>query len=80
VAIDQRDLLRFVDELIRQNFYQLVGLRYQAGPPGGQEGDYYYGDGPVVIATLDFEGYMARKVYLDLMPDSVREDLGIKGK
>lgn len=74
---DQRDLLRVADAITRANFYQLVSLNYDAGPVGGQDGPYLYGDAPVVRATYDFEGFMARKAYEELMPEDVRKDLGI---
>jgi hypothetical protein len=61
------------------NFYQLVGLEYTTLVAGSQDGDYVYGSAPVVRATLDFEGYMARKVYKALMPADVLKDLGIEG-
>ena len=39
---------------------------------------YFYGTDPVVRATVEFEGYMAREVYEPLMPAAVRELLGIE--
>ena len=78
VAVDQRDLLRLVDNVTRENFYQLVGFRYYAGPEGGQDGNYLYGPDPVVIATLDFEGYLARRAYGNMMPVEVAKELGIE--
>lgn len=77
LIVDQRDLLRVADAITRANFYQLVSLNYDAGPVGGQDGPYLYGDAPVVRATYDFEGFMARKAYEELMPEDVRKDLGI---
>jgi hypothetical protein len=78
VIVDRRDLLRLVDELTRVNFYQLVGASYVLPDPTDETNGYYYGEDPVVQATLDFEGYMARKVYLAMMPAEVLDDLGIK--
>lgn len=83
--VDQRELLRLVDFVTRENFYQLVDLDYQMPVLPGQqqqaigEADYHYGSGPVVLAALEFEGAMARKVYKDLMPDEVKRELGIEG-
>jgi hypothetical protein len=79
VIADQRELLKLVDAFTRVNFYQLVGLEYTTLVAGSQDGDYVYGSAPVVRATLDFEGYMARKVYKALMPADVLKDLGIEG-
>jgi hypothetical protein len=76
VSVDERDLLRLIDSITRTNFYQLVGLEYTAADPAESEG-YFYGDAPVVRAQLDFEGYMARKIYKALMPEAVLQALGI---
>lgn len=77
VVVDQRELLGFVDQMCRENFYQLISVHYDAGPPTGQEEQYYYGPAPVVVATLHFEGFLARKVYGPMMPAAVRQELGI---
>jgi hypothetical protein len=77
LIVDQRDLLRAADALTRVNFNQLVNLSYDAGPAGGQDGPYLYGEAPLVRATYEFEGFMARKAYEELMPEDVRKDLGI---
>jgi len=66
--VDQREILRLVDRITRENFYQLTGIGYELLPPGAQEGPYFYGDAPVVIVHLQFEGYLARSVYKPLMP------------
>ncbi|MCK4340912.1 MAG: hypothetical protein KAY37_04225, partial [Phycisphaerae bacterium] len=77
VIVDQRDLLKLVDRVIRENFYQLVGLQYTAVSRVKDDGLYFYGEAPTVKATLNFEGYMSRKVYEAMMPPKVREALGI---
>jgi len=66
--VDQREILRLVDRITRENFYQLTGIGYELLPPGAQEGTYFYGDAPVVVVHLQFEGYLARSVYKPLMP------------
>jgi hypothetical protein len=77
--VDQRELLRLPDRITRTNFYQLVDLDYSATLPltGADAQGFHYGDGPVVVATYEFEGFFARKVYLDLMPEQVQAALGI---
>jgi hypothetical protein len=80
-VVDQRELPKLIDFLTRQNFYTLIGLSFSAvtaADPDLSEG-YLYGAAPVVRATLDFEGYLARSVYEGWFPDEVREALGIKG-
>jgi hypothetical protein len=78
VVVDKRDLLKLVDRITRKNFNQLVGISYVAGPEDGRDDTYFYGRAPVVVATLHFEGYMARKVYKGMMPKAVLQELGIQ--
>jgi hypothetical protein len=74
--VDERDLLKLIDSVTRTNFYQLIGLEYATVESTDREG-YFYGDAPVVRAVLDFEGYMARKIYKAMMPEEVQLALGI---
>ncbi len=74
--VDERDLLKLIDSVTRTNFYQVVGLEYATVESTDREG-YFYGDAPVVRAVLDFEGYMARKIYKAMMPEEVQLALGI---
>ncbi len=79
--VDQRNLLKLPDRLTRVNFYQLVDIDYTTQlPSGAEEAAFHYGDGPVVVVTYEFEGFLARKVYLDLMPEAVQTALGIRPK
>jgi hypothetical protein len=71
--VDQRDLLRFIDAICRTNFYHCTHVEYVVAPA---EPGYLYGTAPVIRATLDFEGYFARKAYVDLMPPEVLAQLG----
>lgn len=76
VVVDQRDMLKLVDYVTRENFYQLIDAHYEKLSSPDMEG-YFYGHEPVVLATLDFEGFMARKVFKGMMPEAVLIDLGI---
>ncbi len=78
VVVDKRELLRLIDAVTRTNFYQLVGAEYSAVENVDPAG-YYYGPAPVVRAVLDFEGYLARKIFKPLMPPEVLAELGIEG-
>jgi hypothetical protein len=78
-VIDQRDVLRLGDRITRENFYQLTSIQYDALPPGSGEGVYFYGGAPVVLVTMNFEGYMARKAYKEMMPPEVLRELGAPG-
>jgi hypothetical protein len=79
VVIDQRDLPKLIDRISRVNFYQCLNARYEMVDHESEIAQgYFYGTDPVVRATFEFEGYMAREVYQPLMPAKVRELLGIK--
>jgi hypothetical protein len=74
VIVDERELLKLIDAITRQNFYQLVGLEFtqvESSDPAG----YMYGEAPLVRAGLDFEGYFARKLFKELMPEPVLKEL-----
>ena len=78
VIVDERELFKLVDAVTRQNFYQLVGLNYEVSDSADAAG-HYYGEAPVVRATLDFEGYFARRLFKALMPEAVLAELGTAG-
>lgn len=78
VVIDQRDVLQLIDRISRVNFYQCLGADYEVVDHNiAINQGYFYGTDPVVTATLEFEGYMAREVYEELMPPAIRKLLGI---
>ncbi len=75
--VDQRDLTALVDAITRENFYQLIDLDFRSVPPDAERADgYYYGGEPIVEATLTFEGYLTHKVFKEMMPKAVLQDLG----
>ena len=39
---------------------------------------YHYGTAPVIEASLEFEAYMLRDVYVPLMPDGIKALLKIQ--
>lgn len=82
LVVDQRDLLKIVDRISRENFFTCVGLSYQQVNRVEDElkEGYFYGTDPVIRATLDFEAYLSREVFQPLMPDAILELLGIKAK
>jgi len=76
VVVDQRYLTQLIDAVTRVNFYQCIDLDFTTQNTDERAAGYYYGPDPVVRATLTFEGYMARKIYKELMPPEVLQDLG----
>ncbi len=72
MVVDQRSLLDAVDGLTKANFFQCVNLGYEPLDRAVEEQNgYFYGTAPLVLATMDFEAYMARELYRELMPESV---------
>lgn len=82
VVADQREVLRLIDRISKQNFFTCVGASYEVVDRQREEQQegYLYGSAPVIRVTLDYEFYMLRDVYQPLMPDPVLELLGIKKK
>ena len=81
VVVDQRETLELIDRISRANFYQCLSVSYEAVDHALETSEgYFYGTDPVVKLTLGFEGYMARDVYEEMMPSTVRAILGIEDK
>lgn len=76
VIVDQRDILRLLDEMCKANFYKCIHLSYTQVPSAAD--GFFYGADPIVQVTMDFEGYFARSIYAQWMPKKVREELGIQ--
>jgi hypothetical protein len=74
-VVDQRELLRVVDAISKENFYTCVKLGSAAPPPDLAARGYLYGATPVVIATMTFEAYMARSIYDPIMPPTMRQQI-----
>lgn len=78
LVIDQTRTPQVIDALTRANFYQCIGAGYEAVDPiAAKDQGYFYGTAPAIYATLEFEGYMFREIYQDLMPDEIKKSLGI---
>lgn len=75
-VVDQRQLLLVVDRITRENFYKCVDLDYQVVPEKHAQDGYLYGTAPVVLARMEFEGYMARPIFDKWMPREMRALLG----
>jgi hypothetical protein len=79
LIVDSRDLLSFVEEVYKTNFYVLIDADLQSVPADTSHTGPIYGPAPVVQATLTFEGYLLRENYDPLMPQPVGRDLGGRG-
>ncbi len=79
VVVDQREINNLVNWISKENFYTCLNQQYQPVPPEFPNNGYLYGTAPVVLATLDFEGYLARRVYEQWMPKEVLDALSGQG-
>ncbi len=75
-VVDQRHLPQVVDRIARENFYKCIDLDYQIVPEKYAQDGYLYGTAPVVLARMEFEGYMARPIFDKWMPREMRALLG----
>jgi len=75
-VVDQRYLPQVVDRITRENFYKCIDLDYQVVPEKYAQDGYLYGTAPVVLARMEFEGYMARPIFDKWMPKEMRALLG----
>ena len=71
VVVDQRDLLRLIDELGRRNLIECVGAEYRTARPDETAQGYLYGTAPVVHARLTCDVYLSRALYRPYMPSDV---------
>ena len=77
VWVDQREILKVIDALTKENFYQCYDLDYRVVPLEEIDPMYVLGPAPIVRATFEFEGYFARAIYKEWMPTEVATALGI---
>lgn len=71
VWVDQRYVLQLVDAISRENLYQCVDMDLQAIQPHERPEGFFFGAAPIMRVTLDFEGYFARSVYKQWMPEEI---------
>lgn len=71
VVVDQRDLLRLIDELGRRNLIECVGAEYRTARPDETAEGYLYGTAPIVHARLTCDVYLSRALYRPYMPTDV---------
>lgn len=79
-VVDQRFIPELVNAISTTNYYVNTSMSLAAVDRNQDQNveGYFYGTAPVVQVTLDFEGYLLREAYQELMPPAVRKLLGIK--
>jgi hypothetical protein len=78
LVMDQRDILKLVDEITRNRFHTLLRVSYEAVPVNRRMRGKIYGDDPTVLVIMDFETIMLADPYRCWMPPSVRDALGVE--
>ena len=63
LVMDQRDLIRFVDELCDGRFHTLLRLSYAAVPVNRDMVGKIYGSEPAVNVVMDFETIMLAEIF-----------------
>ena len=76
--VDQRDMLKVVDAIMKRNFYECYDIDFDVIPPAEIDPLYVFGPAPVVRMKLEFEGSFARAIYKQWIPAGVAAQLGIK--
>ncbi|MFN0136808.1 MAG: hypothetical protein ACKVS9_11915 [Phycisphaerae bacterium] len=73
LIVDQRQLMRVVDSICKQNYFKNVGISFDqvVREKDEQAEGYLYGPDPVVYTRLSFECYMARDVFKEMQPEAV---------
>ena len=76
--MDQRDILKLVEQISNNRFYTLVRAAYKEVPPNSMLTGKIYGSEPAVNAVLEFEFVMLGGLFREWMPVVVCEKYGIK--
>jgi hypothetical protein len=71
LVVDQRYVNEVVDAISRRNYYKCYNAELALPPETDATEGYMYGTAPVVRVTFDFEGYMAKAIYGEIMPPEV---------
>jgi hypothetical protein len=76
LVVDAREIPTIISGLCEKRFHVPLRVSYEALPPDMSMTGKIYGEGPVVVLTVDFETVFFSELYLSLMPDSVLQLLG----
>lgn len=79
LVMDERDLLRLIQELTTNSFHTLLRIGYSSLPPNRNMQGKIYGSEPTVLVVMDFETIMLGEVFRPLMPPVVCETLQESG-
>ncbi|MCH8964061.1 MAG: hypothetical protein IIB58_03790 [Planctomycetes bacterium] len=77
MVVDVRALPVILHELAHDKYQVVLNVSYEEVRPDLSFRGKIYGPQPVVLATIDLQTYLFYKVYVPLMPEVIREKLGI---
>lgn len=78
IVVSAARLPQFLDAVARTNFMTVVDVDLkEADAYGDLERGYYYGDEPVVVATMEIEAVYLRSWTTPFMPAEIKKVLGI---
>ncbi len=77
IVVDVRALPVILNELTHDKYQVVLNVSYEEVPPDLSFRSKIYGPQPVVLATIDVQTYLFYKTHVPLMPEVIREQLGI---
>lgn len=77
LIVDVRDLPQILNELVDDRYYAVLNVSFKAVPPDLEFKSKIYGPDPCVEATIDLQVYLFAKSFVPLMPEVIRQQLGI---
>ncbi len=77
IVVDVRALPVILHELAHDKYQVVLNVGYEEVRPDLSFRGKIYGPQPVVLASIDLQTYLFYKAYVPLMPEAIREQLGI---
>jgi len=75
LVIEESALMEVLESLCSVGFYVPTQVLYSPVDIDPLQRDYIYGDDPVLLVTIDLEGYYLRKIFEDWIPKSLKRIL-----
>lgn len=77
IVVDPRTVPAIIDDILGRNLFTLLNVRYRHVPISTAHTGLLYGPDPVIQLELDFAFHWLADVYIQLMPDKIKELLGL---
>lgn len=79
LIIEESAVMDVLESLCAVGFYVPIQVRYRQVQIDPMQREYIYGDDPVLLLTIDLEGYYLRKVFEDWIPKPLKPILATPG-